>query len=52
MKSSQVNIKPERYVPDIKRAQDELGLTIQTSLEHAIQATDNWSSFLGQNNAN
>jgi len=34
---------PPRYVPDIRRAQDELGLAVAVSLEQAILKTANWA---------
>lgn len=47
--TSEIHIKPiasalpaERYVPDISRARDELGLLPGVSLAQAIQSTINW----------
>ncbi len=36
-------ILPERYIPDIKRAREELGLKPFTSLREAIQLTKQWN---------
>ncbi len=38
----------ERYIPDVSRAREELGLVARTDLKQAIQATINWSSYSGQ----
>ncbi|WP_419419981.1 NAD-dependent epimerase/dehydratase family protein [Legionella sp. D16C41] len=42
---------PERYVPNVQRAQVELGLTQQISLVQAIQTTINWYTSFGKNYA-
>ena len=33
---------PERYVPSIRRAEEELGLHVWTSLDEAIEKTERW----------
>jgi nucleoside-diphosphate-sugar epimerase len=43
-KERQANILPERYVPDTKRAQQELNLRQWISLPEAIAKTIQWSS--------
>jgi len=35
-------LPPERYVPETRRARDELGLIETVSLEKAIQRTASW----------
>ncbi|MGC1182307.1 NAD-dependent epimerase/dehydratase family protein [Legionella sp.] len=57
--SPSINIKqipstrpPERYVPDISRAREELGLVPGINLQQAIQKTINWYSHLDWNNTN
>lgn len=42
------NRLPERYVPDVNRAQNELGLTSKICLEQAIQLTKDWYSRRGE----
>jgi dTDP-glucose 4,6-dehydratase len=43
---------PERYVPSIQRAQDELGLTPKIDLQSAIQSTIDWYHSAGNIYAN
>ena len=37
----------ERYVPDITRAEEELGLRVQTSLPEALRRTEQWHQVAG-----
>jgi dTDP-glucose 4,6-dehydratase len=48
MELPKLNAVPDRYIPDVSRAREELGLVARTDLKQAIQATINWSSYLGQ----
>ena len=41
-KISNSSVKPDRYVPSIKRANEELNLKITVSLESALQKTLDW----------
>jgi len=38
---------PERYVPDVSRAEGELGLRVQTSLQEALMRTEQWHQVAG-----
>jgi dTDP-glucose 4,6-dehydratase len=39
-----VGRKPERYIPDISRAENELGLSVRISVKEALQRTISWHS--------
>ena len=42
------NAMPERYLPDVRRARDELGLSPHINLAQAIQSTVNWYTHFGR----
>jgi len=44
-KPPQAHSPASRYVPDTSRAESELGLRVQTSLEEAIRKTSKWCGF-------
>ncbi len=43
-RSPDVGRKPERYIPDISRAENELGLSVRISIKEALQKTIIWYS--------
>jgi nucleoside-diphosphate-sugar epimerase len=49
MQKAELNKKPERYVPDTKRAREELGLKEWISLPEAIEKTVAWHRFKPEN---
>ncbi len=52
MKAQNISFAVNRYVPDISRVWEELGLAQKMNLEQSIQSTISWYSNLGQTNAN
>lgn len=48
-KKAQPNMLPERYVPSVQRANQELGLINRINLEEALQKTVNWHTHCHKN---